>query len=84
MEEQIQKTPLFVMYYMTTFDDIIQSGLWVIPKEGKKLENFEYLKNQKSFSDEIKSTFHSFWRAIIWWKKQALKTNSSLIQNNKS
>ena len=26
---------------------------------GKKLENFKYLQNKKSFLDEIKSIFHS-------------------------
>ena len=26
-------------------------------KEGKKLQTFEYLENEKSFSDEIKSIF---------------------------
>ena len=29
-------------------------------KEGKKLQKFEYLKNEKSFLDEIKNIFHSF------------------------
>ena len=29
-------------------------------KEGKKLHNFEYLENKKSFSDGIKNVFHSF------------------------
>ena len=29
-------------------------------KEGKKLQNFEYLKNEKSFLDEIKNIFYSF------------------------
>ena len=29
-------------------------------KEGKKLQKFEYLENEKSFLDEIKSIFHSF------------------------
>ena len=29
-------------------------------KEGKKLQKSEYLKNEKSFLDEIKNTFHSF------------------------
>ena len=29
-------------------------------KEGKKLQKFEYLKNKKSFLDEIKNIFHSF------------------------
>ena len=33
-----------------------------------KMYKLEYLKNEKSFSDEIKNIFHSFWRAIIWWK----------------
>ena len=38
-------------------------------KEGKtKIQKFENLKNEKSFLDEIKYIFHSFWRAIIWWK----------------
>ena len=71
--------------YLTKFDDVIQSGFWVIPKttsanlckpideiinystsicplsgncgkEGKKLQKFEYLENEKSFLDEIKNT----------------------------
>ena len=30
-------------------------------KEGKvEIQQFEYLKNEKSFLDEIKNTFHSF------------------------
>ena len=29
-------------------------------KEGKKLQEFEYFENEKSFSDEIKKTFFSF------------------------
>ena len=33
---------------------------------------FEYLKKEKSFLDEIKSIFHSLWRAIIWWKNRNL------------
>ena len=35
-------------------------------KEGKKLQKFEYVENEKSFLDEIKSIFHSFWRSVIW------------------
>ena len=38
-----------------------------------EIQKFEYLENKKSFLDEIKSTFHSFWRAIIWWKKKLMK-----------
>ena len=38
-------------------------------KEGKvKIQKFEYLENEKSFLDEIKNIFHSFWMAMIWWK----------------
>ena len=33
-------------------------------KDGKKLEKIEYLKNEKSFLDEIKNIFQSFWGAI--------------------
>ena len=29
-------------------------------KEGEKLQKFEYLRNEKSFLDEIKNIFHSF------------------------
>ena len=37
--------------------------------DGKtELQKFEYLENEESFLDEIKSIFHSFWRAIIWWE----------------
>ena len=34
-------------------------------KEGKKLEKFEYLENEKSFLDEIKNIFHSFEKIKI-------------------
>ena len=44
--------------------------------EGKKLQKFEYLENEKSFLDEIKNIFHSFWRAIIRWKNKNLVKNS--------
>ena len=45
-------------------------------KEGKKLQKFEYLQNEKSFFDEIKNIFHSFWKFIIWRKNQNLIKNS--------
>ena len=32
-------------------------------------DKFEYLENKKSFLDEIKIFFHSYLRAVIWWKK---------------
>ena len=35
-------------------------------KEGKtEIQKFEYIKNEKSFTDEIKSVFHNYLRAII-------------------
>ena len=38
-------------------------------KEGKtEIQKFEYLENEKSFLDELKNIFYSFWRATIWWK----------------
>ena len=39
-------------------------------KERKKLQKFEYLENEKSFLDEIKSIFRTFWRAIICWNSK--------------
>ena len=44
--------------------------------EEEKLQKFEYLENEMSNSDEIKNIFHSFWRAIIWWKNEKLLKNS--------
>ena len=41
-------------------------------KERKKLQKFEYLENEKNFLDEIKNTFHGFWRAMFWWKNKTL------------
>ena len=103
---KLRKTPLLVMYYLTKFDDVIQSCFWVIlkitsvnfckpiydiinyftsifpfesgkcGKEGEKIQKFEYLKNKKSFLDEIKNIFHSFRRAIISWKNKNLIKNS--------
>ena len=90
LENKFGKIPLLVIYYLTNFDDIIQSSFRVIPKitsanlwkpihdiinystsicpfesgncgkEGKKLQKFEYIENEKSFLDKIKSIFHSF------------------------
>ena len=42
---------------------------WQGEKEEKvEIQKFEYLKNEKSFFDEIKDIFHSFWRPFIWWR----------------
>ena len=47
----------------------LKQSLTVKKKAGKtKIQKFEYLKNKKSFLDEIRKFFHSFWRAITWWK----------------
>ena len=48
-------------------------------------KKLEYLENGKSFLDEMKNIFHSFWRAIIWWKNKNLIKNSrhKLKQNQK-
>ena len=32
------------------------------------IQKFEYCENEKSFFDEIKNFFHSFWKAITWWE----------------
>ena len=44
-------------------------------KEGKKLQIFEYLKNEKSFLDEIKSFFFIVFKGLSChetnWKKWA-------------
>ena len=53
-----------------------------VEKEGEKLQKFEYLENEKSFLDEIKNIFHSFWRAIIRWKNKNLIKNSGHKFNN--
>ena len=43
--------------------------------EGEKLQELEYLGKEKSFLNEVKNIFHSFWRAIIWWKNKKLIKN---------
>ena len=46
-------------------------------KNGKmEIQKVKYLKNEKSFLDEIKNIFHSFSRAIIWLKLKNLIKNS--------
>ena len=47
-------------------------------KEGKReIQKFEYLENEKSFSDVIKSIFYNFLRAIIWLKTKTKIANKS-------
>ena len=42
---------------------------WKCGKEGKKLQKYEYLENEKSFFDEIKNTFQ-FWKGHHFVEKQ--------------
>ena len=36
-------------------------------RKGKMgIQTFEYLENEKSFLDEIKTVFHNYFRVIIW------------------
>ena len=49
--------PNYDMNY-STFICPFESGM--CGKEGKKLQKFEYLENEKSFLDERKNIFHSF------------------------
>ena len=51
-------------------------GIRKVWKERGKLQKIEYLEKEKSFLDEIKNTFHSFWRAIILWKNKKLIKHS--------
>ena len=53
--------------------------IWRFGKEGKKLQKFEYLENEKSFLDEIKNIFHTFSRAIVWWKNKNLIKNTHAL-----
>ena len=55
-----------------SIDDIIYYSTSICPfesgncgKEGKKIQKFEYLENEKNFLDEIKNIFHSLQKAII-------------------
>ena len=50
--------------------------IWEAWKRRQKIQKLEYLENEKSFLNEIKNTFHSLWRAIIWWKNKNLLKNS--------
>ena len=47
--------------------------IWKVWKGREKTQKFKYLKNEKSFLDEINNIFRSFWKAIIWWKIKTWK-----------
>ena len=57
-------------------------------KERQKIEKSKYLKNKNNFLDEIKSIFHNYIRAIIWWKKKKCKIEDTSfeieIENDKN
>ena len=50
--------------------------IWKVWKAREKITKFQYLENEKSFLDEIRNIFHSFWRSILWWKNKNLIKSS--------
>ena len=50
--------------------------IWKVWKGREKMTKIEYLENEKSFLDEIKNIFHSFWKPIFCWKNKNLIKNS--------
>ena len=63
---------IYAVYDVINFKIYLQATLKAMAdskkKRGRKIQKYEYLENEKSFLDEIKSVFHSFLKAIIWWK----------------
>ena len=57
-------------------DQLLKQWLTERKRGEDKIQKLEYLKNKKSFLDQIKNIFHSFWRAVIWWKNNKLIKNS--------
>ena len=55
-----------------TFDHPLSNGQQVEKKARTEIQKNEYLENEKSSLDEIKTIFHSFWRAIIRGKNKNL------------
>ena len=53
------------------FNFLLSFGIWKVWKGREKIIKISvsYLEKEKSFLDEIKNNFHSFWRAMIRWKK---------------
>ena len=45
-------------------------------EEKMEIQKSEYLAKEKSFLDEIKSVFHNFLRAIVWWKARKITDTS--------
>ena len=61
---------IYAVYDVINFKVYLQTTLKAMAdrekKRGRKIQKYEYLENEKSFLDEIKSIFHSFLKAIIW------------------
>ena len=61
---------IYAVYDVINFKIYLQATLKAMAdskkKRGRKIQKYEYLENEKSFLDEIKSIFHSFLKAIIW------------------
>ena len=61
---------IYAVYDVINFKIYLQATLKAMAdrekKRGRKIQKYEYLENEKSFLDEIKSVFHSFLKAIIW------------------
>ena len=54
-------------------------------KRGKGRNTKKWISwERKRFLDEIKSIFHSFWRAIIWWKNKNLMKTADTSFNKRS
>ena len=49
-------------------------------KKGKILQKSEYREHERSFLDEIKSLFDSFWGTAIWGKTKIADTNFNINQ----
>ena len=55
---------IYAVYDVINFKIYLQTTLKAMAdrekKRGRKIQKYEYLENEKSFLDEIKSIFHSF------------------------
>ena len=47
-----------------------------VERKRKKRQNIEYLKNEKSFVEEIKSIVHNFYKTFFWWNTKKQKTET--------
>ena len=65
------------------FDHPVKQWLTGRKRGKREIQKIKYLENEKSFLDEIKSIFHSFWRAIIWWKNKNMMKVADTSFNNK-